>query len=169
MKKINFILVITFGVLLCFACNNQPEEKEVDATKPIVTEIPPAILVPVTEAAGNIQNYIRMCDSLLNDHVPVVAFTTRAADLLAALGLSDTLEKHCNFNHVRAYLGIDDQNKFKLYFVSVSGATLSANYGGEDVPTPGTPPNLIPSVLDLNTPCPQVCPVNNIFSITPTP
>lgn len=169
MEKIKFIVVLTACLFFTFACTNKAETKESNVTTSNVHEIPPAILVPVSEAAGNIQNYINMCDSLLQDHVPVLAFTTRAADLLGAMGLSDTLEKHCNYNHVRAYIGLDAQKKFKLYFVSVSGATLSANYGGEDVAVPGTPPSLEPNVLDLNTPCPQVCATNNIFSITPTP
>ena len=169
MKKISFYIFAVILLCLGFACASKTESPEKKIAEPKVAESSTSVLVPVAEAAVNIQNYISKCKLVFNDSVPVMAFTTRAADLLGALGLSDTLENHCAYNHVRAYLGLDSQNKFKLYFVSVSNASLITNVGGEDVPVPSSGANSQPSVLDLNTPCPQVCASNNIFSITTTP
>lgn len=169
MKKISLYIFAVAILSLGFACGSKTETTENKPQQSKITGSSTSVLVPVNEAAINIQKYIDDCKLLFKDSVPVMAFTTRAADLLGALGLPDTLESDCQYSHVRAYLGLDSQNKFKLYFVSVSGATLASNIGGMDVPVEDPAANSQPSVLDLNTPCPQVCASNNIFSITATP
>lgn len=96
------------------------------------------------------------------DSLPRI-FTFRTSDLLAALGLNNTSP---NTNHIRAYLGIDALGQRKLFFVGVVGANLNGSSitPGTDVffrpetnsvGDPGDPGDL---VLDLNYPCPTLCP-----------
>ena len=103
----------------------------------------------------------------------IKCFTVRAQDLLMAMGI-DYSQLNLPYSHVRAYLGYH-LGSFKLFFVPVQGASLCAKpvaQGGADImlDTLGNPDTLQNvannslRVLDLNVPCPNVCPNNSILN-----
>lgn len=162
MKKINFYCLVIFSLTLAFACKEKAEDKA-----PVVASdgTHTTVKVPVDSAAVCIANYDSICREYL-DTVPVKGFTIRARDLIEVLGLPLADTGKCAYQHARVYLGINRNNLFKLYFVSVDKADLSKSIAGIDVAIPNPEANGQLSVFDLNTPCPKVCASNNIFSIT---
>jgi hypothetical protein len=110
--------------------------------------------------------YRTMAKVVLKDTVPVEAFTVRAKDLLEALGIKKANPK---FEYVRVYLGLDDQDKFRLMLTPVVGADFKKGYAGKDVILSGPfkPGDKLRAgesasdngeyVLDFNMPCPNTC------------
>ncbi|MBS1772059.1 MAG: hypothetical protein JST82_04320 [Bacteroidetes bacterium] len=107
-------------------------------------------------------------DSQANN-IPIKGFTIRAEDILAAIGISDSVPHQ--FDDIRVYLGYNQsQNKFKLYILpvdkaniadSISGTDVLLNRNGDPVPGPHDKPLTDKYVLDLNAPCPSLCDVNS--------
>jgi hypothetical protein len=126
----------------------------------------PSVKVALGTAAADINRFSDVCQNKLQV-VPIRAFTIRAKDLLEVLGLPESDTSVCQYKHARAYLGIDANNNFKLYFNPVVGANLANNIGGDDLSLTNANGQLPAEyVLDLNTPCPKVCAGNNIFTLT---
>jgi hypothetical protein len=105
----------------------------------------------------------------------VKAFTVRSVDLFEAMGMGGADSTLAKYQYVRIYMGLDENNSFRLYFTPVVGADLNSKdkKGGKDVILSGKyKPNSIISnqtdaaesngqyMLDFSTPCPTVCPDN---------
>ena len=88
-------------------------------------------------------------------------FTFQTIDLLNALGI--TTDPNINEFHVRGYFGLDEGGNMKILFVAAVGADLNATtkiagqyaYFIWDNNSAD-----LPFVLDLNYPCPPLCPGN---------
>ena len=100
------------------------------------------------------------------------AFTIRASTLLQALGM-DVPEDAQN-KYVRAYLGMDENNAYRLMFTPVLGADIEENKPGVDVILDGdfkegslnSPGPVLTGqyVLDFTAPCPNLCnPTSPLF------
>lgn len=129
-------------------------------------------LVPVATAQTWVNTYQEYASRLfysnpengkLEKAATVNGFTFRTSDLLAALGIKAS---SATTPHVRGYLGIDPATQsLKIFFVAVKNANLDTiprvagtdvffrtgnkGVGGADDPD---------IVLDLNYPCPTLCP-----------
>ncbi len=189
MKNKLFTVLLTIGVTAAAtfiftitACNNKSEG--IDKTVPDnqgtncneIAKFNTSLLHPVNKAIQDINYFYTKCQNTVDSNgnpafTPVSCFTVRAQDLCIALGLPDTV---FTFKYVRAYIGYSaDSNRFKLYFVPVLGGCLANNDAGNDIlinsnGIPDTTNSLSALtnnlyVLDLITPCPSVCPKNNII------
>jgi len=137
------------------------------------------VLCPLTTARQYTHSYDSICHHIHgNDDLTIHAYTIRAVDLLAAMGLPPTLADSsiCRFKHIRVYMGYENKVGFKLFIVPVDGACLKGKdssmwAAGNDVLLDKyARPILAPDsssngmvttdtyVLDLNAPCPNTCP-----------
>ena len=109
--------------------------------------------------------------ALVNDPVPIKAFTIHAADLLEAMGLPPNVQctDSLKYSYARIYLGLSAENEFKLYMTPVIDAKLSKNKGGKDVIRKGPYEGDVNGVttgevangsyvMDFTSPCPKTCP-----------
>jgi hypothetical protein len=109
--------------------------------------------------------------ALVNDPVPIKAFTIHAADLLEAMGLPPSVQctDSLKYSYARIYLGLSAENEFKLYMTPVVDAKLSQNIGGKDVIRKGPYEGDVNGVttgevangsyvMDFTSPCPKTCP-----------
>jgi hypothetical protein len=88
-------------------------------------------------------------------------FTFQTIDLLNALGI--TYDPDINEFHVRGYFGLDETGNMKILFVAAVGADLNAPHkkAGQDAYFIwANNSSDLPFVLDLNYPCPPLCPGN---------
>ncbi|MEI3800356.1 MULTISPECIES: hypothetical protein [unclassified Chitinophaga] len=181
MKQHLFSLLLLVG--LAVGCKNQPSAgtaKPGPATKNDcnqVTDSVGRVLVNLVTARQRIQSYDSLCRLHWKGAEPIEAYTIRAVDLLAAMGLPPELADSsiCRFKHIRVYLGFQDKVGFKLYVVPVDNACMKGkdpakwNAGTDVILDKDANPILanIDStgiaaydkyVLDLNAPCPNTCP-----------
>lgn len=161
MKKIVLAAVTFFALLTFQSCNNstkvevkQPEKEQVETKKEHLLQS--SFRVPLDQAKENIQRYNDRCAELLGI-VPIKAYTIHAEDLMEVLGIPASEPPIYQYSYVRAYLGLDTLNNFKLYLTPVEGANLSAvpKVAGKDVIL--TDESGKQYVLDLNAPCPATC------------
>jgi hypothetical protein len=181
MKQRLFILALLSGLIIATGCNHQPSGKteiiQDDCGQPMNNAS--LVLSHFTTARENIAVYDRLWRRQHGEKAtPIHAFTIRAVDLLAALGMDPKLANaaSCRFKHIRVYLGHDSINTvFKLYIVPVDGACLKGENSstweaGTDVflDKQANPIMAVDSgsnsmastntyVLDLNAPCPNTC------------
>jgi hypothetical protein len=114
-------------------------------------------------AVQYIHRYDSIAKEVLKDSVPIKSFTIRAADLLESLGLP--AKTKVKYTHARIYLGMDENNKFRIFLTPVEGASITSGVAGSDVifkpglrdisdarTTNGS------YVLDFSAPCPNTCP-----------
>ena len=149
--------------MMTFSCSQSPSEPEKSANVDANETSCGSVRTPLAVAKSWVLNY----DTIWSRHYgpgspPIKAYTIRSRDLLEALGLP--VSTVCKFDYVRAYIGMDTESNFKLFFTPVVGADLCNGIGGRD--TLLTDPAGDPRgayVLDLNTPCPQLCGTDNIF------
>jgi hypothetical protein len=165
MKTITLKSMLLICGMMTFSCSQSPSEHEKSANLEAKETSCGSVRTPLAIAKSWVLNY----DTIWSRHYgpgspPIKAYTIRSKDLLEVLGLP--VSTVCKFDHVRAYIGLDNENNFKLFFTPVVGADLCNGIGGRDTLLTGAPGD--PSsayVLDLNTPCPQICGTNNIFEI----
>jgi hypothetical protein len=186
MQQHLFTLTLLAGLIIATGCNQQPFGKTEKVTLTKKDDCGQAmdnaslVLCHLTTAREHTGAYDRLWRRQHGkDATPIHAFTIRAVDLLAALGMSPTLadDSSCRFKHIRVYMGYDSLKAgFKLYIVPVDGACLKGEnssmwYAGTDVflDKHATPVMAVDSgsngmastdtyVLDLNAPCPNTCP-----------
>jgi hypothetical protein len=167
------IFLLAFAVS-AFACNN-PRKYTLKPGEQ--TSLPlDSVLVRADRAKRNMAFYDALVNKVFHE-IPIESFTIRAQDLLAAMGLSNSLLPAAPYKYVRVYLGYDSVKTeqrpagFRLYIVPVVDANLDhgANIGGRDLMMDSTGHALINTtskklseeteyVLDLNAPCPRTCP-----------
>lgn len=159
MRFIYYSLLCFFALLACSPAKKESKEN----ASPQIAEY----ALAVDSAVKYIKRYDSIMHSALGDSLPVKSFTVRAVDLLESLGLpADTKAKYDN---VRVYLGMDTNNKFRLFLTPVSGASITNGIAGTDIVlsgpyTNGTVDNTLLTtfdgayVLDFTGPCPTSCP-----------
>ena len=141
------------------------------------------ILLTADQAWRDTTYFGKFCRDSLHIPNPIIGYTVRAEDLLAALNLSPSIvEADSVFKHIRVYIGYDkDSSKFKLFLVPVKDADLSGGdhnkwNAGRDIlfDRDGVPhekpasggPHQVPGVsdndyvADLIAPCPNTCPLS---------
>jgi len=132
-----------------------------------------SVLKPLATAQADIQSFdsisslvVRIADSATGhepttgEHTTIKAFTVRAVDLYAAMGVEEGSIPNTPYDHIRVYLGYNiEAHNFKLYIVPVEGANIQENIPGKDMTLSanGTPEPGGTYVLDLNAPCPNLC------------
>lgn len=161
MKKTILAAAVLCSLLIAQACKTEvktEEKKEEKTTVPVTRLLTSSYQVPLSVAQANIQHYTEKCGEVLGI-VPIKAYTIHAEDLMEVLGIPDTLL--CKYSHVRAYLGLDTLNQFKLYLTPVEGANLAAvpKIAGNDVILKNA--EGAEYVLDLNAPCPATCDITS--------
>lgn len=163
MKKTILAAATVLALLSVQSCNNNNhnnEKVEEKAPEQAVTPkkhlLTSSFRVPLPEAKENIRRYNDRCAELLGT-VPIKAYTIHAEDLMEVLGIPSSEPPIYKYSHIRAYLGLDSLNNFKLYLTPVEGANLSADpkVAGTDVIL--TDESGMQYVLDLNAPCPATC------------
>lgn len=188
-----FRLTLAAGIITATACNQPSSEK---------TEKPPVKDTVLTASCRQALDKVPQVLCSYTDYLshraayedlnkkngmkePVLAYTVRAVDLLAAMGMNPTLadSAECRYKHIRVYLGFDPARKgFKLYITPVDGACLQDKdstrwKAGKDVfldkngniINPVQMKNYTADqayVLDLNAPCPNTCPEEPTFQTT---
>lgn len=173
MKKLTYgVAAILFFILGCKETSSDSDGQQRllgDSQSDTTTTL---FAVPYDSALTNINRYdkkMREYDSLVlqslkkkgTAHVPIRAFTVRAADLLEAMGLPAT--DSVKYDHVRIYFGMDANDGFKLYLTPVDSADLSSDppKAGVDVILQGKYRGLGTDgkyVMDFAAPCPNTCP-----------
>jgi hypothetical protein len=163
MKTITLKSMLLICGMISFSCTQSPSETEKSTKSEVKESNCGSVRTPLADAKNWVQNYDTAWTRHYGQGSPAIkAYTIRSKDLLEVLGLS--VSTVCKFDHVRAYIGMDNENNFKLFFTPVVGADLCNGIGGRDTLLTGAPGD--PSsayVLDLNTPCPHVCGSNDIF------
>jgi hypothetical protein len=170
MKKSVSNIIMATVILALGACNNGKNDPPSDEPVYPVSEV----LCLTDSARTDVEYFDALCKTFVRDtlrgappveHAPIKAFTIRAEDLFAALGMPDTNIKPL-YTHARVYLAYRIDVGFKLYVVPVEGADLNSGNAGTDVLIDSTGhanPNseLNKYVLDLNAPCPSICDQNS--------
>jgi hypothetical protein len=182
MKKniLRFVPVLAFIAFV--SCNTETTVKN---EKPINNTPLTALLVPDTIANKDIDTFHVINEKAINlfgdqgmaDSLTTInAYTIRAEELLAAMGIDSNLVKgKIGYNHIRVYPAYRKGIGFKLYIYPVEGANLSKGIGGYDMVfdkngkitgrkkgkaywLQGADGDEDGYGLDLNTPCPTTCP-----------
>jgi hypothetical protein len=146
-----------------------------------IPDNPAKVVYHLTDAQKDVREFYQLCRDSLKGLIPIKAYTIRAEDLLAALGMDPKLvnSDQCIYHHVRVYLGFKKEQGFKLFMIPVEGADLSAPdssawQAGADILLDSTgKPGCRGSkvhlasadeyVLDLNAPCPTTCPSTSLI------
>lgn len=159
MKKVAYLFL---SALLLSACGERPKQK---AKNDDVA----AYALELDSAALYTQNYDSIARSTMDGQNPIRAFTVRAVDLLEAMGMDVSLAEQAKYNHVRVYLGIDNNNNYRLMLTPVDSANIEDGVPGSDVILKGNYYHGSTSgavqngqyVLDFTGPCPNSCPSNS--------
>lgn len=158
MKKNILAVAVVCALMITQACKTEVKKEEKKEETPVMPHrlLVSSYQVPLAVAQDNIERYTNKCGEVLGI-VPIKAYTIHAEDLMEVLGIPEDSTKIYKYDHVRAYLGLDTLNQFKLYLTPVEGANLSASpkIAGTDVILKN--PEGAPYVLDLNAPCPATC------------
>ncbi len=163
MKKTILAAAVVCALMIAQACKteaNKEEKKDEQTSVPTQRLLYSSYQVPLAVAQDNIERYNNKCFEVLGI-VPIKAYTIHAEDLMEVLGIPDVEPKIYKYDHVRAYLGMDTLNQFKLYLTPVEGANLSAvpKVAGKDVILKNADGEQY--VLDLNAPCPATCDISS--------
>ena len=164
-------LIVSF--LTIAACKSTPRLKLTNDEKNSLSV--DSVLTRASTADSGKSYYYALCDTVFKERdTPLISYTIRAQDLLAAMGLSANVLDSVTFKYVRVYLGYaknDGRHRlkgFRLYINPVQGADLDGNpvSPGIDImlDSLGHPildrkgaVSATPYVLDLNAPCPKTC------------
>jgi hypothetical protein len=163
MKKNILAAAVVISLMITQACKTEvkkEEKKEEKTTANVKHNLTSSYRVPLPVAKENIQRYTDKCAELFG-MTPIKAYTIHAEDLLEVLGIPVSEPPIYEYSHVRAYLGLDSLNNFKLYLTPVVGANLSAvpKVAGTDVILQDEDGKQY--VLDLNAPCPATCDITS--------
>ncbi len=160
MKKVIYILACVVSLASC----TQTETKTIlTAQEENIAEY----ALPLDTAIAYTQRYNDLAVRVLNDSAPIRSYTIRAVDLLEAMGLPIAYADSAAYNHVRVYLGVDSDNKFRLLLTPVDGADITKDIPGEDKILEGLFTSGLRSatanplsgqyVMDFTGPCPNSC------------
>ncbi len=164
MKNTFYFLVL---ITLLSACQQTEKKERAVFEKPVAE---------YALAYDSAVAYTKRYDSISNAHfkgnVPIRAFTIRSTDLLEAMGISlaDTVQ----YDHIRVYLGMDKNNKFRLLITPTKGVNIDRGIAGEDVILSGpytrgrrgleATTSDGQYVLDFTSPCPPTCPTSGLLN-----
>lgn len=160
MKKVVYLLAC---LPFAFACTKS------NASKTNADDHVAEYALPLDTAVSYITRYDSIVKYVLNNDIPIKAYTIRAVDLMESLGLplEDTVK--ASYSHIRVYLGVDASNNFRLMLTPVKDADIIKGVAGEDVILDGNytastrdagePINIGQYVMDFTGPCPNSCPV----------
>lgn len=161
MKKVIYFLAC---LPFTFACTKSSENKINNGDE--VAEY----ALPLDTAVSYITRYDSIVKHVLNNDIPVKAYTIRAIDLMESLGIPLEDTANVKYKHIRVYLGMDAGNNFRLMLTPVKDANIEAGVPGEDVILDGSytastrdagdPINIGQYVMDFTGPCPNSCPSN---------
>ena len=186
--------MIVFTCLATFACTSTPENAAPAITNAVIVDLStlnPNQLVPAAKTIEWKKNYENFFDSLrirrvdskgdtsyvsLTENELVKGFTFRTSDLLAALGINSDSAKS---KHIRGYFGIDSSGNRKMFFVAAINANLDSTKNvplnaGSDRFFRNKKSHIIGGddsdvALDLNYPCPTLCPDNGAVATANKP
>ncbi|MEQ8473342.1 MAG: hypothetical protein RIC35_19250 [Marinoscillum sp.] len=167
-----FILVLMVLTMSCTPESQVPELKKLTDETSDTSLFAVSVSQFETDTANFAAKSRMIFDTaLVNDPVPIKAFTIHAADLLEAMGLPPNVQctDSLKYTYARIYLGLNSNNEFKLYMTPVVDAKLSQNIGGKDVirngPYEGNVAGVTTGevsngsyVMDFTSPCPKTCP-----------
>ena len=160
MKKHAILKVFLFSgtlLLVLVGCkNNEKKEKTLEVDPPTNRGVIYTDTVSLKSAQNDIRRYVKSCDSLFKDKIPIRSYSINKSDIFGVLGVTSV--PNCAFDHCRVYIGLTDKYKFKLY---MTPTVLK--------PDPNSPNNSIymdtilkdstgkQFLYDLNAPCPSTC------------
>jgi hypothetical protein len=159
MKK---IILIAACALIVFACTTQ-NGKPLETPDRQIAEY----ALSLDSAKIYIQRYDSVMKTVFKDSTPVRAYTIRATDLQEAMGMPIT---NARFSHVRVYIGMGSNNKFRLFLTPVTDASIADGVVGADTILTGQYTHGLikglganaassgPYVMDFTSPCPTSCP-----------
>jgi hypothetical protein len=157
---------LIIALLIVFCCSKENADDQSAESADAEVRDTAYFALNLDSAKSFTERYRKMAKEVLKDTVPVKAFTVRAKDLLEALGIKKAKPK---FEYVRVYLGLDDQDKFRLMLTPVVDADFKKGHAGKDVILSGPfkPGDKYKAgesasangeyVLDFNMPCPNTC------------
>ncbi len=161
MKKVIYLLAC---LPLVIACN-----KSSVSQKNLADQVAEYAL-PLDTAVSYITRYDSIARYVLNNDIPIKAYTIRAVDLMESLGLPLEDTSQVKYGHIRVYLGMDAGNNFRLMLTPVKDANIKDGLPGEDIILDGSytastrdagePINIGQYVMDFTGPCPNSCPTN---------
>lgn len=170
MKKILFFFATA---AFAFACTQATENQESFETTMTDTAY---FALPIEKANTYIRNY-REYDSVELKNALPRYFTIRATDLIESLGIPRKKMPQLNHQHVRIYLGLDENKIFHLLLTPVEGANLlcagkpvagkrkkiSGPAVSNDCNIPSTNRAAFNGeyMLDFTSPCPTLCSEKN--------
>lgn len=162
MKKVFYLL----GCITLLSACTQKEKTETSTTTAQEATVAEYAL-PLDTAIAYAKRYNYMANKVLKDPAPIRAYTIRAADLLEAMGLPLNYVDSAMYDHVRVYIGMDANNKFRLLLTPVENADIANGKAGDDVilkgpfssgnATSGDPVMQGQYVMDFTGPCPNSC------------
>lgn len=178
MKKF-FISTVSLVLFVCLiACNQGSTTKTTASSNVTINDVPLTSLLVDNKI---IQADVNGFELLFTEHnMPALkAYTVRASELLAAMGIDTNLVKgQVAYNHIRVYPGYDKEQGYKLYILPVEDADLVKGLGGFDMVfnkdgkvigrrsgwgglSKAADGDSSWYGLNLNAPCPNTCPQNN--------
>jgi hypothetical protein len=160
MKKVIYILACIISLSAC-------KQKETKTTNTTQEENAAEYALPLDTAVAYTQRYNALALEILKDSAPIKAYTIRAVDLMEALGMPLEYASSAKYSHVRVYIGMDSNNKFRLLLTPVEGADIIKEVAGNDIilkglftsgtVTSGDPVLDGEYVMDFTGPCPNSC------------
>lgn len=174
MKKTILKSILIAGLFGAWACTDSKPNPEKEMPKDSIAAVKATGVqycdtdhyTDLDVAMHHIENYACYLKNLNASHCGMSIDSTKAflvskCDLLSVLGLP--VETPSQYDYVRVYFGLTDNNSPKLYITPVVNADPSAGVAGEDVILTGLPGSGLPAkyVLDLNFPCPNLCSSNS--------
>jgi hypothetical protein len=171
MKK-KVISIISLFWLVLLACNTETNKVEAEKRDSPINKAPlTSLLVPDSIAETDIL-FFDSVNKVLKTPI-IKAYTIRAEELLAAMGIDSNLVKgKVGYNHIRVYPAFREGVGFKLYIYPVEGADLALGKGGYDmvfdkngkIAGKKKKRTMLGSTdegdgygMDLNAPCPHLC------------
>ncbi len=159
---------------------SNPDENKIE----LVNNEWPKFTTPVDEAKSAVERYASLMDqydsALVNSNMavllnsPLKSFTIRSIDLIEAMGMKMKYERKAKYEYVRVYIGLDEDNQFKLFLTPVEGADLDAHppKAGRDhilhkdkvKDADGNWTEGDGYVMDFAKPCPNTCPDDILFN-----
>ncbi len=162
------IVILFFVLLSCNNTGNSTEKTTLGTNGEEPTDTPGyegyAVRLPLDSALLYIRRYDSLYRTLFRVSAPIKAFTIHSVDLFESMGMPAEMRDSsiCKYKRVRAYLGLDPNNVFKLMLVPVEELTggTPADSAGKDIILKD---RMGKYVLDLNAPCPATCDFNSVL------
>jgi hypothetical protein len=167
MKKCILLIASAIALYGITACSrDKKQEPKAAADKKLAAqESIQESLVSYEVASADIKRYDSLYRANFHNNPPIMYYTVRSIDLMAAMDIKDTA---CNYQYVRVNLALDTAFRFKLYVQPVVNAYISKdkpskntggtgyyfNEKGEIISPEANDPRYL---ADLNAPCPNTC------------